>query len=461
MIRLKSLLNKYIISEADDKSKPRVLFVGDSQTFAPWSYARQLIKKGVVTGKVVAKNGASTSEVLKMVRDHLSDEVPYDIVSIMAGGNDGAAKTPFNAIKNFQSMFELVRKYGCKLVVITNPSKQFVKKGDTYYREGGYPSNDAIAKWLKTQAPADVIINTQLFDNVDFVKDHVHLDSDAHTHIANEWKQNALNLASAGDISGPIERSDVLIVQGDSGPEVKEMQSRLIILGYNVGPNKADGKFGPATEKALKAFQRDSGLEITGIYDSATDSRLETKTMGAPVRQTKNSDISLRNLLRGVIGIDANYDDDIETQAADIIRKFEGLSYTPYWDVNNWRIGYGSSTVTDMFGNVTKLSDDKSNKPEITITDKDAERDLDRRLTDEFIPKVMNSIGSANLPDGAIAALTSVCYNYGSLPSSVSKAAKTGNLEKIARAVLNLRSHNGGILADRREQEAAYILNSK
>jgi GH24 family phage-related lysozyme (muramidase) len=344
--------------------------------------------------------------------------------------------------------------------VYKRQSKQFVKKGDSYYREGGYPSNDSIAKWLKTQAPADVIINTQLFDNVDFVKDHVHLDSDAHTQIANEWKTEALNLAAPDFDDITTDKINVLSY-GDSGPEVKEMQRRLMSLGYNVGSHKDDGKFGPDTEAGLKAFQRDSGLEVSGIYDSATQSRLYAKSMGAPVYDTKKSDTSLKSLLRGVIGIDANYDSTVETQAADILRQFEGLSYTPYWDVNNWRIGYGSSTVTDASGKVTMLSDDKSKKPTITITDEDAERDLSRRLNKEFIPKVMNSIGSVDLPDGAIAALVSVCYNYGSLPASVKEAARTGNLEKLARSVYNLRKHNGGILAKRRKAEASYILNSK
>ena len=157
----------------------------------------------------------------------------------------------------------------------------------------------------------------------------------------------------------------------------------------------------------------------------------------------------------------ANYNDSVETQASAILAKFEGLRLEPYWDVNNWRIGYGSSTTTDASGNITRLSSDRSTRPDVTITADDAKLDLTRRLTTEFIPEVMGSIGSARLPDGAIAALVSICYNYGSLPTNIKTAAGTGDLEDLAQAVLAHKNDNSGINSSRRTKEAAYILNSK
>lgn len=51
---------------------------------------------------------------------------------------------------------------------------------------------------------------------------------------------------------------------------VKEMQSKLIRLGYSCGSCGADGDFGDNTLKAVKAFQKASGLEQTGVFDSKT-----------------------------------------------------------------------------------------------------------------------------------------------------------------------------------------------
>lgn len=49
---------------------------------------------------------------------------------------------------------------------------------------------------------------------------------------------------------------------GDQGPEVMAVQQALSNAGYEL---EVDGKFGPATEAALKEYQRDYGLEVDGL----------------------------------------------------------------------------------------------------------------------------------------------------------------------------------------------------
>ena len=51
--------------------------------------------------------------------------------------------------------------------------------------------------------------------------------------------------------------------RGDDGEEVLAIQKRLVELNYTVGT--LDGEFGPATEKAIKAFQAAQGLEVDGV----------------------------------------------------------------------------------------------------------------------------------------------------------------------------------------------------
>jgi len=53
---------------------------------------------------------------------------------------------------------------------------------------------------------------------------------------------------------------------------IAEAQRRLTALGYNVGT--VDGQFGPKTEKAISAFQRDRKLKVTGTLDAATVEKL-------------------------------------------------------------------------------------------------------------------------------------------------------------------------------------------
>lgn len=139
--------------------------------------------------------------------------------------------------------------------------------------------------------------------------------------------------------------------------------------------------------------------------------------------------------------------------AFQLIAGYEGLRLEPYWDVNHHRVGYGSDTVTKADGTVVKTT------PGMRISKGDADRDLNRRVA-QTQTELASAIGPAweSLPDGARAALTSVAYNYGSLPQRVVAAAKSGAPGAIAEAITNLSSDNGGINARRRREEAAVAL---
>lgn len=67
-----------------------------------------------------------------------------------------------------------------------------------------------------------------------------------------------LDSASSGNLAG-IHSDEVLIA---------DMQQKLAALGFN--PGGIDGKFGPLTEAALSAFQRDRGIPETGVFDYKT-----------------------------------------------------------------------------------------------------------------------------------------------------------------------------------------------
>ncbi|HHW02085.1 MAG TPA: peptidoglycan-binding protein [Thermoanaerobacterales bacterium] len=64
-----------------------------------------------------------------------------------------------------------------------------------------------------------------------------------------------------------------ILRRGMRGDDVRELQSKLQSLGYNVGP--IDGIFGPLTEKAVKQFQKDNGLKVDGIVGPQTYDMLE------------------------------------------------------------------------------------------------------------------------------------------------------------------------------------------
>src|SRR3990167_10970396 len=137
----------------------------------------------------------------------------------------------------------------------------------------------------------------------------------------------------------------------------------------------------------------------------------------------------------------------------DTIKKFEGFSSKPYWDVNAWRAGYGSDTVTLADGTI------KAIKKGMIILRSDAERDLARRVP-AFERRARSQLGSViwdSFEDTVKAGLISMTYNYGSLPKRVIIAGKTGIIDDIADAVESCQTHNNGVNRQRRITEANLI----
>ena len=69
------------------------------------------------------------------------------------------------------------------------------------------------------------------------------------------------------DDGAPNANYNPTLKKGSKGSWVKIMQGRLVMAGYNIA---TDGDFGPATENALKAFQKERGLTQDGICGPKT-----------------------------------------------------------------------------------------------------------------------------------------------------------------------------------------------
>ena len=97
------------------------------------------------------------------------------------------------------------------------------------------------------------------------------------------------------------ENTNTLIKFGDTGIDVKTIQTKLIVLGYHCGQDGADGDFGNNTLQAVKAFQKDYNLEVDGIIGEQTKKALNTaytkkttsqKTSDLESAQSFNKDIA-------------------------------------------------------------------------------------------------------------------------------------------------------------------------
>ena len=144
------------------------------------------------------------------------------------------------------------------------------------------------------------------------------------------------------------------------------------------------------------------------------------------------------------------------TTSADLIARFEGYRDSPYWDVTAYRAGFGSDTTTLPDGSVVPI------RQGMAVNRADSLRDLDRRIGAEFRPSVVNAIGEDTwnaLAPSQQAVLDSLAYNYGAGAwnkglRGVTKAVRTPGYEDDIAAIRALASHNDGVNARRRNEEA-------
>jgi GH24 family phage-related lysozyme (muramidase) len=150
--------------------------------------------------------------------------------------------------------------------------------------------------------------------------------------------------------------------------------------------------------------------------------------------------------------------------SAELLKKYEGFNRVAVWDVNAYRIGYGSDTITNNNGQYRKVVKGDQTTEQLAL------KDLQRRVK-EFEQKLIRQVGAEYwepLNYQVKAALISLAYNYGGLKPSLTKtidAIQTGNNKKIATAILNeTKNHNKKLseniraaLYNRRKKEAAII----
>lgn len=145
----------------------------------------------------------------------------------------------------------------------------------------------------------------------------------------------------------------------------------------------------------------------------------------------------------------------VTSDVMELIKGFESFRSTPYWDVNAYRVGYGSDTVTLADGSIQKVVQG------MKVSVADANRDLTRRIG-EFQDTIRSQIGGSTfdaMNQNQQSALTSIAYNYGSLPERIVSAIRTGSTESVYEAIKGLKTDNAGINAGRRQSEAELYLN--
>ncbi|MGN0747928.1 MAG: peptidoglycan-binding protein [Aristaeellaceae bacterium] len=142
--------------------------------------------------------------------------------------------------------------------------------------------------------------------------------------------------------------------KGDTGEDVKSLQTRLKTLGYYTG--SVDGKYGSGTAAAVKAFQQAAGLQQDGIAGPATCKALyaadtssgsgSTSDSGTGSGSSSGYTVPTRTLSKGATG------DDVLT----VQKRLKELGY--YTGILDGSYGTGTVAAVKAFQSKHNLSAD-------------------------------------------------------------------------------------------------------
>jgi GH24 family phage-related lysozyme (muramidase) len=290
-----------------------------------------------------------------------------------------------------------------------------------------------------------------------------HAGSERKTYIE---QASAARLASFGN-DAAVGFADPKVVERSIAAGKAELQSQAEDQGWDPDTYKlksAEYESGILKNVALQmaaedpiaaaAFVETNRKRMTGEHAFQMDNALRPAVKSEQAKRAAN-DILGEIIGGGGSGVEpVNVVEGVGVgQAKNLLRSKEGFRATPYWDTNAYRVGFGSDTITRADGSVVRVTQG------MTVSRADAERDLTRRIG-EFQNGIVRMVGRDKwdaLPSNAQAALTSVAYNYGSLPFTVASAVVSGDRGAIATAIEGLAGHNGGVNRKRRLHEANLV----
>jgi hypothetical protein len=240
-------------------------------------------------------------------------------------------------------------------------------------------------------------------------------------------------------------------------------------------------KFYISTEILPKSYPDTMSFLVKGLSHSVDSSGWKTKIDSLTVT-------NVDDLPKSEGKVEQNFDvtQDPETSFTDatsdgdelplllaFLREREGFSPVSYWDVNYYRIGYGTGTITRPDGTFIQVSQNFSGEyrtrsngkkvklgggPHNRVTREEAELDLQRRIKTEFRPKVIkrlreSGVNYEELPLLVKLVFVDISYNYGSaFPREFINGWKRGGVDGLI-SVLEKRSNIAGNSRERRLAE--------
>ena len=251
----------------------KIYAIGDSHAVAVAGTGKFI---SLATNGRSAMNGANDDAVAKVT--------PGSTVVLSAGANDMMNPNKQQVASRVVSLITKLQQKDCKVFYIL-----FAETDNPKFAK----DRNQLRQLVKSSLPAGVEV-------IDMGK--LSMASGDGIHAPMGWYTSASAKVKAGAKPGqaptPTPTPTIPVEQSlKAGPPFKSedkeavtaMQQSLKKLGYSIGPTGTDGKFGPYTTAALRAFQKDYKLEGDGTAFTKKDSDLLAMVMTNKIARVEPS----------------------------------------------------------------------------------------------------------------------------------------------------------------------------
>lgn len=157
-----------------------------------------------------------------------------------------------------------------------------------------------------------------------------------------DYSENAVFIPETNELGSRT------LKKGMSGDDVKELQTKLLALGYSLPKYGADGDYGSETVTAVKAFQKDKGLTQSGEYDEATHAALTTPA------ETKSGITVTGNSVNIRRGDTTNYEIIRTADKNEVLSPVYDENEKPIQSKNGWYAVYEDKEIGWISGSYIK-----------------------------------------------------------------------------------------------------------
>ena len=216
--------------------------------------------------------------------------------------------------------------------------------------------------------------------------------------------------------------------------------------GFSTSSPKPEGKASPTKEDEQENNNINPPIDGSQNNNQGEILLESNPNFGSPVFTTSGND---------VIGATELISNNEVPGGRPLLTAYKDRDYTNK-DGFTYRIGFGSDTITSPNGSVRRVQKGD------TITTSMASADLNRRITQEFKPKVVaacqnNGVFYPSLPDCVKAVFIDIAYNYGTLWNSIVIAYRDGGKQGLINELKRRAEQGPSQVPSRRYAEINYL----